>query len=162
MRSSISSRTFEFNNKDADFLRSQVLDRVRRQWLHPLGAGDIRRLPCKTAIEQNLAFLIPPDEMAEALYVRNPTPAMSVQRNYISGRNSGMQNSDALVFEQELMVVGRGYQRVERVRPRPRLRVRRSGILVHAILASRSAKFAAQITTHKKSPSFYENCAIVV
>ena len=98
----------------------------------------------------------------KALYVRNPTPAMSVQRNYISGAHSGMQGSDALVFEQESMVVGRGYQRVQRVRPRPRLRVRGRDA-GSCDSGSRLAKFVAQISTVQKvSEPPYENCAIVV
>jgi len=133
---------FEFNNKDADLQRSQVLYRVRRQWLHPLGAGDLWRVSRLAAIEQNLALLIPPDKMAEAEQVSDPTASMSVQRNYIFRSNAGVKNAHALVLQQQSMVGRRRQESIERVWPRPVFRVRKSRILAHGY-GVMARKFAA-------------------
>jgi hypothetical protein len=52
------------------------------------------------AIEYNLAFFVPPDEMAETQLAGDSTPSVSVQRNYISHWNAGVENAHLLVFEQ--------------------------------------------------------------
>ena len=52
------------------------------------------------AVEQNLASLVSADEVAEALEVSDATPAMGVERNYVSRRNASVKNSDTLVFQQ--------------------------------------------------------------
>lgn len=109
---------FEFNKKDTDLQRSQVFHGVRRQWPHPLGTRDLRRVRL-AAIEQNVASLIAPDEMAPTLKIGYAAPAMSVQRNYISRSDVGMEYPHPLVFEQQLMVGGRSYERIEPVRPGP-------------------------------------------
>jgi hypothetical protein len=38
---------------------------------------------------------------------------MRVQRNYLSRRNAGMKNPHPRVFQQQLMVGRRGYERIE-------------------------------------------------
>lgn len=75
--------------------------------------------------------------MAEALYVCDPTPSMSVQRNYVSRRNAGMENAHPFVFQQQLMVGRRRCARVKRIGPRPVFRIR-NRILAHAFLGSPS------------------------
>ena len=70
-------------------------------------AWSFRRLSRLAAIEQYLALLTPPDEMAAAQYVSDSTPTMSVQGDDLSHRNAGMENAYPLVFEQQLMVGGR-------------------------------------------------------
>src|SRR5208282_3291928 len=100
------------------------------------------------AIEQNLAQLTPPDEMAEALDVGDPAPPMSVQRHDISRRDAGMKNAHPLVFEQQLMMGWRCQQRVERVRPRPLFRV-----LAHVVLRHR--QLLVGDLTPRQVPSTY-------
>jgi len=51
--------------------------------------------------------------MAETQQASDATPSMSVQRNYISRRNAGMKNAHPLVFQQQLMVGRRRYERIE-------------------------------------------------
>ena len=94
------SEIFEFNYKNADLQRPQVLYRVRRKRLYPMGAGEPRRISRLAAIEQNIACLIPPDEMAPTLEVSNSAPSMSVQRNYISRRYTCVKNAHPVVFQQ--------------------------------------------------------------
>ena len=72
--------------------------------------------------------------MTEGLQVSDSTPAMRVQRNHFSRRNAGMKNAHTLVFQQQLMMGRRGCERVERVWPRPLLRVLRKRILAHAVI----------------------------
>ena len=86
---------------------------MRRQWLRPPSTGDPWRLSRLAAIEQNLTLLPTPDEMTPALQVSDPTPSMRVQRNYLSRRNAGMKNPHPRVFQQQLMVGRRGYERIE-------------------------------------------------
>jgi hypothetical protein len=77
---------------------------MRRQRWHALGTWGLGRISSVAAVEQNLAFLIPPDKVAPALQVSHAAPSMTVQRNYISRRNAGMKNAYLFVFQQELMV----------------------------------------------------------
>jgi len=88
--------------------------------LHPLDAGKLWWIACLAAVEQSLALFAAPDEMAATLHVSDSTPSMRVQRNYISSRNTGLKDAHPLVFQQQLMVNRRSYQRVERVWPGPR------------------------------------------
>jgi len=71
--------------------------------------------------------------MAPALEVRDAAPAMSVQRNYVSRCNVGMNHPYPLVLKQQLMMARRRYERIERVRPRPGMRVVRHWVLVHEV-----------------------------
>jgi hypothetical protein len=56
------------------------------------------RLSCLAAIEEDVALLIPPDEMAETVYVSDPAPPMGMQRHDVSRWYPGMNNSNPLVF----------------------------------------------------------------
>jgi len=106
---------------------------MRRQRWHALGTWGLGRISSVAAVEQNLAFLIPPDKVAPALQVSHAAPSMTVQRNYISRRNAGMKNAYLFVFQQELMVRWRSGERIKRVWPRPELRVSTNWVLAHAI-----------------------------
>ena len=71
--------------------------------------------------------------MAPALQVRDPTPSMRVQWNYSPRRNASMKNAHALIFQQQLMERRRSHESVERIRPRPRLRVWKNRVFAHAV-----------------------------
>ena len=65
------------------------------------------------AVKGDFAMLVPADEMAEPLKVSNAAPAMGVQWHDLSGCDVGMHNAHAMVFEQQVMVGGCGYECVE-------------------------------------------------
>lgn len=89
----------EFDDQYADFVRPKIFNRVRRKRQHPLCAGNCRGFSRLAAIEQNIATLIPPNEVAPALHIRETTPTVGVQRDYIARRDRGMKNAHAVIFE---------------------------------------------------------------
>jgi hypothetical protein len=101
-----------------------------KRW-HPPGAWDFRRVSRLAAIEQDLASFIAPNKVAPTLQVGHAAPSMSVQRNCLTGRDSRMEHSHLLVFQQQGMVIWRSHERVERVRPRPTFRICKSWIAAH-------------------------------
>jgi len=112
-------RILEFNDQYADFARPQIFNRVWRKRRHPLRAGNGRRLSRLAAIEENIATLTPPDEVTPTLHIRETTPTVCMQGDHIAFRNRGMKHAHAVVFEQEGVMLRRGHERVERIRPRP-------------------------------------------
>jgi hypothetical protein len=109
----------EFNNQYADFVRAKIFNGVWRKRRHPLRVGNKRQFSRLAAIEQNTATLIPPDEVTAALHICETTPAMGMQRDQIACGDRGLKHTYAVIFEQEGVMLRRGYQRVERIRPRP-------------------------------------------
>jgi hypothetical protein len=103
----------EFNDQYADFVRPKIFNSVRRKRRHPLCVGNCRRFSGLAAIEQNIATLIPPDEVTPALHIREATPTVGMQGDYIACRNRGMKNAHAVIFEQECVMLRRGHQCVE-------------------------------------------------
>ena len=106
-------RILEFNDQYADFARPQIFNRVWRKRRHPLRAGNGRRLSRLAAIEENIATLIPPDEVTPTLHIRETTPTVSMQGDHIACRDCGMKNAHAVIFEQEGVMLRCGHQRVE-------------------------------------------------
>jgi hypothetical protein len=107
----------EFNDQYADLVWPKIFNSVRRKRRHPLCAGNCRRFSRLAAIEQNFATLIPPDEVTPALHIRETTPTVGMQGDYIACRDRGMKNAHAVIFEQERVMLRRGHQRVERIGP---------------------------------------------
>jgi hypothetical protein len=58
----------------------------------------LRRFSCLAAIEEDVALLIPPDEVAETVNVSDPAPPVRMQRHDVSRWYPGMNNSNPLVF----------------------------------------------------------------
>ena len=81
--------------------------------MQPLGTRGERWISGLAAVKGDFAMLVPADEMAETLKISDAAPAMRVQWHDASGRDVGMHNADAMVFEQQVMVGGCGYERVE-------------------------------------------------
>jgi hypothetical protein len=52
---------------------------------------DLERIAGFTTVEDNLALLVAPDEVAEAQQISRSSPAMGMQWEQISGWNLGMK-----------------------------------------------------------------------
>jgi hypothetical protein len=103
----------EFDDQYADFARPKIFNSVRRKRRHPLCAGNGRRFSRLAAIEQNIATSIPPNEVTPALHIRETTPTVGMQGDYIACRDRGMKNTHAVIFEQECVMLRRCHQRIE-------------------------------------------------
>jgi hypothetical protein len=110
---------FEFNDQYADFARPKIFNRVWRKRRHPLRGGNGRRPSRLAAIEENIATLIPSYEVTPALYIRETAPTVCMQRDHIACRDRGMKHAHAVIFKQEGVMLRRGHERVERIRPWP-------------------------------------------
>jgi len=119
IKGALEIRHFQLDNQYADLRRSQIFDRVRRQWLHPLSAGNPRRFTCQPAIEENIATLVAPDEMTPTLDIGDSAPTVGMNRYDGTRRNRCAQHTHAFVFQQHGMMLGRRDRGVERIRPRP-------------------------------------------
>ena len=84
-----------------------------RKWRQPLCAGNCWEFSRLAAIEQDLAALIPPDEMRTTLHVSDSTPPVRVQRNNVSWRDGGEEHAHAVVLQQKLVMLWCGDERVQ-------------------------------------------------
>jgi hypothetical protein len=112
-------RILEFDDQYADFTRPKIFNGVRRERRRPLRAGNGRRFSRLAAIEQNTATLIAPDEVTPPLHICETTPTVGMEGDNIASRNRGLKHAHAVIFEQEGVMLRRGRERIERIRPRP-------------------------------------------
>lgn len=112
-------RVLYFDDIHADVCVADVFNRVRRQRFDPLDSRDFMRRKPEAAVEQDIAILIAPDEIAPAQHVHHSRPAVGVHGNKISYPNMRVDNAHVFVFEQHGMVLRSGYQCVERLGPWP-------------------------------------------
>ena len=90
---------------------AHVFDAMRRQAIKPRSRRQgIREF---AAIEQDLAFAIAADEVAEADGVVDRRPAMRVDRNRLAYRNVCVEHAHSIVFENQPVMFWRGDDGVE-------------------------------------------------
>lgn len=86
------------------------------------------RLP---AVEQDLALIIPSDEIAEADQVRDPRETVRMDGHERTRWNVGVNNPYPLIFKKQIVEGRCGDERVQRLGPPPGFPGRRKGRLVH-------------------------------
>jgi len=97
---------------------AHVFDAVRRERVQP---SCRRQGRCKSpGVQQDLAFTIAANEMAESNRVVDGRPAMRVDRHRVADGNTSVQHAHSIVLEYQPVMFGRGDDGVELGGPGPR------------------------------------------
>lgn len=100
---------FDFDGDDVDLGVADVLQGVRREGRYPESGACRKRLGA-SAVERDGPAFIAADEVAGAKDIESGGPAVSVERSRLAGSNEGVEDSDAVVLEEEFVVLGCGGQ----------------------------------------------------
>jgi len=114
-------RGLNFELKIVDFLLANILDGVWWQWIEGdrgIQFWDFRGL---ASVENNIAGGVATDEVTPTRHEQDCGPAVGMQGHDLARQDAGLDEANSIVFEKQRVVVGRGDQGVERVRPGPRL-----------------------------------------
>ena len=107
-----SDLVFEFDGDDADLGRAYVSESVGREGQCEKGRSRSNWYAIP-AVERYGAVLVAPDEVATTENVKRGGPAVSVERRCPARLDDGVEYANAIVLEEELVVFGRGGQRIE-------------------------------------------------
>jgi len=110
---------FPLDADKVDLGVADVFDRVRRKKLEEVGGTARRHI---AAVEGHVAVLVAANEVAELDGAINRRPAMRMHRHRIAHGNARIQHAHALILKKQLMMLGRGDHRVQRIGPRPGVR----------------------------------------
>jgi hypothetical protein len=98
---------------------ADVLERVRRQRLGPQGGRRPGRPGTRSSVQSYTPVAVVANEVGAAQHVLNVRPAVRVDRRRVAGLNARLENPDALVLDEHVMVSWCGNHRIQRVRPLP-------------------------------------------
>ena len=97
-------------------------------------------MSARTSIEQDRAATVASHEVRRACHILDVRPAVRVHGRLRAGRDVRLEDSDQVVLEQLAMVLRRGSERVQRIRPRPgavQVRHALTGAMPHAVVYAR-------------------------
>lgn len=103
---------FDFYCNHADLGCADVFERVWSKRRYPEGSARQRRCRAST-VERDVPALVAANEFAYAENVERGRPEMGMQRGGLAGQNDGVKDANAIVLEEELVIFGRGSQRIE-------------------------------------------------
>lgn len=95
---------FDFYCNDADLGCADVFERVWSQGRCPKGSARQRVWRVST-IEDDGPVLVAANEFAYAENVERGGPTMGVQRSFLAGSDEGIENANAVVFEEQFVVL---------------------------------------------------------
>ena len=100
----------------ADLGRANVFKRVRRERRDPeSGAGRKRRRV--SAVERDGAVLVATDKVADAEHIECGGPAVGMQGSALAGLDDSVEDANAVVLEEKLVVCWSGGEGIEFGRP---------------------------------------------
>lgn len=102
---------------------ADVLERVRRQRSRPKGGRRSGRAGTRSSVQSHASVAVVANEVGAAQHILDVRPAVRVDRRRITRLDPRLENPDALVLEQHVMVGWCGHDRIQLVRPLPPLLV---------------------------------------
>lgn len=92
---------------------------MRREGRSPLGNRLLRRRADRATVEEEISLVVAPQKIALPCHVDCGRPLVRVHRHKLARRDAHFEDAHALVFKQQLVMLRRGNDGIERIGPRP-------------------------------------------